>query len=479
MNDELISSNSHQNLIQDMIQSIDRFEFIMNHQEFHLDDYCSKLKNKIDIHREELIQQIFKKSAEMIKKIDDYYEKCKKNLSSLTDITLFNKQRLEKLKSEIVGNEKKLELVEKNLKENELLMIEYENMLKMNKNLEFIPCFCDDFGEFIIDEIDNENSVHRTAKLKYVKSFAANFFSQSVVMEVIECGKLAAGNFDGEICIFNYDTGKSIHTFKAHYDRISAIKSIDKYRLATGSFDKTIKIWDLNTYKCLHIFTDHRDRLNSLCLSKINNYLISGSDDKTIKIWSLVSNSLISSINDHSESVVHVRLNSKNMLISCSLDRTIKLWNLNTFKCEKTIPELDIWRLELTNTDKILTVSLDNIKLWDDASGSCMTTFEVFNSKGFIGKVKILNMDDYFIGYQNFDNGKKGETYKITIWKLSEQKQIYETNGYGRIESIEILNNGDIVCLNSYCLLVEFGQRLRRNLKDGGCLWSNWDKNCH
>ena len=26
---------------------------------------------------------------------------------------------------------------------------------------------------------------------------------------------------------------------------------------------------------------------------------------------------------------------------------------------------------------------------------------------------------------------------------------------------------------------MEFGQRLQRNLKNCGCLWSNWDKTCH
>ena len=33
--------------------------------------------------------------------------------------------------------------------------------------------------------------------------------------------------------------------------------------------------------------------------------------------------------------------------------------------------------------------------------------------------------------------------------------------------------------LSLICLPVEFGQRLRHNLTNCGCLWSNWDETCH
>ena len=56
-------------------------------------------------------------------------------------------------------------------------------------------------------------------------------------------------------------------------------------RLLTGSTDKTVSIYHSQSGKHLHSFLGHGDKVNSVTWTNFKQKCVSGSDDKQIKIW--------------------------------------------------------------------------------------------------------------------------------------------------------------------------------------------------
>jgi hypothetical protein len=153
-------------------KSIDDFEFLIDHQEFNLDDSIAKVINQIDINREELIQKIHKISNKMIEVLTAYNVKCKQNLVNLKHFTELSKIEVNKVKSDLIVKYNKLNLgnvedvhtvnnmideIESHIKSNKLKMDQYQHELKMKKSYFYEPtnfaCSKNLFGELYIKDL--------------------------------------------------------------------------------------------------------------------------------------------------------------------------------------------------------------------------------------------------------------------------------------------------------------------------------------
>jgi WD40 repeat protein len=148
---------------------------------------------------------------------------------------------------------------------------------------------------------------------------------------------LAAGLINGDINIYNINSGNFISTLKGHFSWVEDLVQISDDLLASSNHDRTIRIWNLTTNSCKFILTGHTAQVNGL-KQITSNILASGSLDTTIKLWNITSGQLIRTLTGHTSYIEwSVDLVNSQVLVSGSDDQTIKLWNWSTGECLSTI----------------------------------------------------------------------------------------------------------------------------------------------
>lgn len=140
---------------------------------------------------------------------------------------------------------------------------------------------------------------------------------------------LASGGLNNSIKLWDMNTGKVLHTFKKHTNRINSIAfSPDGSILASGSEDHTVKLWDLKTGKGLSTLEGHGNSISSLAFCPYGRTLASGSSDKTIKLWELSTYDELDTLHGHDCLVKSLSFSPDGKkLASASYDNTIKVWD--------------------------------------------------------------------------------------------------------------------------------------------------------
>lgn len=99
---------------------------------------------------------------------------------------------------------------------------------------------------------------------------------------------LATCGGDRQIKLFdvlNFKSGVTIQSNSAESVFISVSLDYGGERLITGSTDKTIQIYSTSSGKQLHSFVGHGEKINGVTWSSTKEKCISGSDDRQIKVW--------------------------------------------------------------------------------------------------------------------------------------------------------------------------------------------------
>src|SRR5262249_12594316 len=74
--------------------------------------------------------------------------------------------------------------------------------------------------------------------------------------------------------------------FKGHSAEVNCVALDQEGKLlATGSSDNTVKIFEFASGKVLHTLEGHKKPVYSVAFSKDGKYLASGSQDNTIRLW--------------------------------------------------------------------------------------------------------------------------------------------------------------------------------------------------
>ena len=102
---------------------------------------------------------------------------------------------------------------------------------------------------------------------------------------------IAIGTNEGEILLFNGQTGAMTGKLRAHEDRITGIAfSPDQRLLASGSWDNTVRIWNLSDLNASpRTLTGHTDAIMGVAFAPDGNVLYSRSFDGTIIEWDVAS----------------------------------------------------------------------------------------------------------------------------------------------------------------------------------------------
>jgi eukaryotic-like serine/threonine-protein kinase len=145
---------------------------------------------------------------------------------------------------------------------------------------------------------------------------------------------LATKSADGTVKLWDYYSGKLLHSLEGHKDWVTAVVfSPDGAILATGSRDTTIKIWDTFSGKLIQDLSEaHMNLITDLAFSPDGRLLASASKDKTMKVWDTATWTIKHlKWEDHTQPVNAVAFSPDGqVLASASTDATIKLWDPET-----------------------------------------------------------------------------------------------------------------------------------------------------
>ena len=438
-------------------ESIKKYQDIES--DVYIYNYFYEIRNKVDLHREELKKEIDDKSEEIIQQLKVKEEKCKSNAQKIIKINL------NELKNDT------LQTFKQKFKVPIIDLDELNNFLsKMNQNIQDIKYYIKKYKvDLLLNESIKFNKYERSSLFGELRIKSGGLLLskscqtiqnydqhtntiRSIKVDEIH-NKLITGSHDATIKIWDLETGECKKTLLDHKVSVQSVLILPNNKFISGSLDKTIKIWDFNSYECLNTL-ENESGVCSLSLIS-DNQIACGCLNGFIVIWNLDNSTKVKTFKAHNSWITYLIVNTnKSKSISCSVDCKIKIWNLEIFECIKLLEgHSDVVNyLELTLDGNLLSCSVDmTIKLWQTETGELLKSCEF---KHIISCVQTLNDD------------------LIAVALLNGQIQIYDLSIMKHIKYIEA---DDPTGIYRLCFLSSRGNMLSGSNEGEIKLWNIFD----
>lgn len=187
------------------------------------------------------------------------------------------------------------------------------------------------------------NKLHYEPELRLTLKTNRDYSDKSIVTVAFspDGKRIASGNSEGTICIWDISSRKRLKTIKGHSTFVSFITfSQDSKIITSVSSDQTIEQWNVLTGKLLSSKKETRDTRSFVAQSPDGKYTATGQGDpnreetdNTINLRDNVTGKCIRTLTGHSLSVSALAFSpDSRFLASGSWDQTILLWNISTGK---------------------------------------------------------------------------------------------------------------------------------------------------
>lgn len=168
---------------------------------------------------------------------------------------------------------------------------------------------CGELGRVAMyDSVSSE----KTLELK-----TSEFFASALTVSH-DGSKIAVGNVNGGLFIFNRDREYKMGRYQLHHKQIRALTfTEDSAKLISACDDQTIKVFDIESEQPQAELTGHKLGVTSVDTHPTDNKLIiSSSLDKTVRLWDIRSKHMCGSIPYHSSAVWAARFNSNGKFVA-------------------------------------------------------------------------------------------------------------------------------------------------------------------
>ncbi len=186
------------------------------------------------------------------------------------------------------------------------------------------------------------------------------------------------------VILWNVETGAVVRTYEGGSALGLAVSS-DETLLAAGGWEGDIWIWELQTGRLLHHVKGHAEPVIGLQFLPGTDTLLSISTGSSVKFWNARTGSDFQTLSnpDHSFSQLAVSPNGKRIAVG-SYDREIFLWDLDSLKLEAVLTKHDGYIASLSfsqdGTQLLSTSSDKTAVLWSIPDGEIIRIIKAAGS---------------------------------------------------------------------------------------------------
>lgn len=262
----------------------------------------------------------------------------------------------------------------------------------------------------------------------------------------------ACGGMDCLVKLYDFNTGKELHTFRGHANAITSICFVGQSLLCSAGLDNSISVWHLEQGHRVHVLTGHNRRVQSCASDKAGKVIASASWDCTVKIWNatkgdrqceLLVGSPVNCVDFHPDG---------QLIVTGSWDATLKIWDI-FHRQRKAIlrgHQTSVRDVAYSPSGRhIASASLDgDVKLWSAFNGT-----QVGNIQGHSLPINKLTFSP---------SGKElitvSDDHKVKVWSGNLGKPVQcIANEYGAAMSVSLksdvvfvgYHSGDIRCFDT------------------------------
>ena len=212
--------------------------------------------------------------------------------------------------------------------------------------------------------------------------------------------RLVSGGRDGIIAIRDIDTGQRMvrslrpemsYNFGQSLPAVLSLAiSPDGTRIAAGNADTTVKIWNADSGGLIRVLNGHSDAVTSVAYSPDGKTVISGSADGTVRTWDADSGQPLRTLRGHTGPVLSVAVSPNgSRLAAAGSGDAVVIWDTANLQLLRTLStQLSaVNALAFARDSKRLAVggSDTSIQMWDAEAGQLLRSLS-----GHSGSIRSL-----------------------------------------------------------------------------------------
>ncbi len=244
---------------------------------------------------------------------------------------------------------------------------------------------------------------------------------------------LAAATGDGDIRLWEAESGKPIMTMHGHKDWVWSIAfSPNGQLLASGGEDQTIRLWEVSTGRETKVLQGHRGWIRSVAFSPNGQLLASAGEDQRIRLWEISTGKLLNTMDGYPGWIRSITFSPDGQLLaSAGENQAVWLWQVNTCTCLKIFQShtIKVRSLAFSPDGEVLVSGgpashdEENICFWEIATGREYAPLKGPNKPtwsvafSFDGKFLATSSDDYC----------------VRLWDRSTGECLYTLQGHQNI----------------------------------------------
>ncbi|GIW81056.1 MAG: hypothetical protein KatS3mg105_2863 [Gemmatales bacterium] len=193
---------------------------------------------------------------------------------------------------------------------------------------------------------------------------------------------LAAGGEVEAVRIWNVETGVALGPQGVHYARVSSLCLSPKGQIASVGYDGQVGVWNSQTGKRVHLLQGHKDRLLTVAFSSDGKLIASGGFGGEIRVWNAFNGTLafvLKSAEKHILKLVFAQ--SDRVLVSLG-GTAIEVWDISSKKKKISIDvrhKVDV--ICASGGSRLVTVMQEKVAIWDLATHSIVKFIDLQSPK--------------------------------------------------------------------------------------------------